>query len=65
MFLENRNMTIDQYISVFGIIITIIFGVIGAVVGKFIRKWRLEQRQNVGRDGIAIQSGRDTNIGSR
>ena len=50
-------MTIDQYISVFGIIITIIFGVIGAVVGKFIRKWRLEQRQNVGRDELQSNPG--------
>jgi hypothetical protein len=52
-------MSVDQGIGLAGIIIAVIFGVFAAA--KVINRNR-SQRQNVGKGGIGLQSGRDTNI---
>jgi hypothetical protein len=52
-------MSIDQGIGLVGIVIAVIFGILAAK--KIINRNR-SQRQNVGKGGVGIQSGRDTNV---
>ena len=42
---------------------SIAVGIVGLFVAKTVRSRRQSQSQRVGRDGVGIQSGRDTKIG--
>jgi len=52
-------MTVDEGIGLAAIIITV---VIAAFVTTKVKKRNQTQRQNVGKGGAGIQSGRDTSI---
>jgi hypothetical protein len=54
-------MTVDTWLAVIGIGLTILFGVAGA---KYIQRKRISQNQDVSGGSNAIQSGRDTKIGA-
>ena len=51
--------TVEITLWAVGIAVTLIVGVVGV---RSITKKRLSQNQKVGKDSVAIQSGRDTNI---
>ena len=52
-------MSIDQGLALLGIFIAVVFGLFAA---KKVINRNQSQRQNVGKGGIGIQSGRDTNV---
>jgi hypothetical protein len=52
-------MSVDQGIGLVGIVVAVIFGLLAA---KKIKSRNRIQRQDVRKDGIGIQSGRDSSI---
>jgi hypothetical protein len=58
-------MSVEQALAILGIAFTVILGVVALIVAKVVKSRRQWQRQSVGRDGIGVQSGRDTTIGRK
>jgi hypothetical protein len=56
-------MSIDQSIGVLGVALTVLFGVLGMIAAKYVKKKSISQKQEVDSGSIAIQSGRDTKLG--
>jgi hypothetical protein len=56
------GMTLDVALAIAGIVITVVLGVGALLASKTVRSRRSNQVQKIAKGGIAIQSGRDTNI---
>ena len=55
-------MSVELLLAVVGVALTVVFGFFGL---RAIKRKKLSQQQKVGKGSVAIQSGRDTNIGDR
>lgn len=55
-------MSIEIVLAVLGIALTVVFGFFGL---RAVMRKKLSQRQKAGKGSVAIQSGRDTNIGDQ
>jgi hypothetical protein len=53
---------INLELTLLGIAISVVFGIIGV---RSVRKYQQSQKQKVTKGSIGIQSGRDSNIGSK
>lgn len=55
-------MSVDTGLEIAGIVIAVVLGVGGFLISKTVRSRNTKQSQKVGRSGVGIQSGRDTNL---
>ena len=56
-------MTVDRWMAVAGIVLSILFGLGAIFFAPKIRDRRQRQTQNTGANSVSIQAGRDVKVG--